>query len=255
MSRETSRAIRETVLSAPLADGNAEIFVARPEQSVHPVVLFYMDAPGIREELYGMARRLAQGGYFVVLPDPYYRSGAAGRLGEAANDPKTPEHQNMWGLIATLTMERVIADTKALIAWINTQSGADGTRIGALGYCMSGRFALAAATAWPDLVKAAASIYGTQLVTEDTDSPHRQIVGARATLYFGFAETDVYAPAADIPTLQAALSNHPSTVEFEVYPGVGHGFAFPNRANYDEAAAERHWSRLFDLFDRTLTDD
>jgi carboxymethylenebutenolidase len=32
-----------------------------------------MDAPGWREELRDMARRLASVGYFVVLPNLYYR--------------------------------------------------------------------------------------------------------------------------------------------------------------------------------------
>ena len=40
--------------------------------------------------------------------------------------------------------------------------------------------------------------------------------------------------------------------EVEIYPGVEHGFAFPQRAAYDKAAAERHWERLFALWKRRL---
>ena len=36
--------------------------------------------------------------------------------------------------------------------------------------------------------------------------------------------------------------------EIEMYPGVHHGFAFPERKIYDQAAAERHWERLFALY-------
>ena len=41
----------------------------------YPGIIFYMDAPGIREELRNMARRIARHGYFCLLPDMYYRLG------------------------------------------------------------------------------------------------------------------------------------------------------------------------------------
>jgi carboxymethylenebutenolidase len=40
--------------------------------------------------------------------------------------------------------------------------------------------------------------------------------------------------------------------EIEMYPGVHHRFAFPERPVYDKAAAERHWERLFALYGRQL---
>jgi hypothetical protein len=56
------------------ADGTMNTFVTHPEEGgPHPAVLFYMDAPGKREELHDMARRIATAGYFVALPNLYYR--------------------------------------------------------------------------------------------------------------------------------------------------------------------------------------
>jgi carboxymethylenebutenolidase len=40
--------------------------------------------------------------------------------------------------------------------------------------------------------------------------------------------------------------------ELELYPGVHHGFGFPQRKVYDKAAAERHWERLIALYRRRL---
>ena len=40
-----------------------------------PGIILYMDAPGIREELRNLARRIAKHGYFCLLPDMYYRIG------------------------------------------------------------------------------------------------------------------------------------------------------------------------------------
>jgi len=56
------------------SDGVMNSFVVHPDEGgPFPVVLFYMDAPGKREELHDMARRIAAVGYFVVLPSLYYR--------------------------------------------------------------------------------------------------------------------------------------------------------------------------------------
>ena len=66
----------EKILDVPTKDGTIETFVCHPERGgPYPPVLFLMDAPGIREELYDMARRLATVGYYVLLPNLYYRAG------------------------------------------------------------------------------------------------------------------------------------------------------------------------------------
>src|SRR5678815_5231204 len=55
------------------ADGAMNTFVTHPEEGgPHPVVLFYMDAPGTRAALHDIARRLGSVGYFIVLPNLYY---------------------------------------------------------------------------------------------------------------------------------------------------------------------------------------
>ena len=75
--------------------------------------------------------------------------------------------------------------------------------VGTVGYCMSGRYAINAATHFPDRVKAAASIYGTHLATDQPDSPHLAGSKTKAELYFGCAETDIYAPQEIIEKVKA----------------------------------------------------
>jgi carboxymethylenebutenolidase len=115
---------------------------------------------------------------------------------------------------------------------------------------MSGRYAVNAATHFPGRVKAAASIYGTHLATDQPDSPHLAAGKTKAELYFGCAETDIYAPTEIIEKLQASMKG--ANAEVEIYPGTHHGFAFPKRPVYDRAAAERHWERLLALYRRNL---
>ena len=231
-------------------DGHTTTFISHPERGgPHPVILFYMDAPAIREELRDMARRLATSGYYVMLPNMYYRAGVM-ELGPINPDPESPERKRMFELMHSLTIPKVMEDTKALLDYAAGQAAARTDLIGAVGYCMSGQYAVNAATHFPE-VKAAASIYGTRLATDQPDSPPLAAQKTKAELYFGCAETDIYAPVEIIEKVKAGMKG--AHAEVEIYPGTHHGFAFPKRPVYDRDAAERHWERLLALYRRNLS--
>ena len=156
----------------------------------------------------------------------------------------------MFELMHSLTIPLVMEDTTALLAYAGTQKAANTSIIGTVGYCMSGRYAVNAATHFPDRVKAAASIYGVQLATDQPDSPHLAASKTKAELYFGCAETDVYAPPEIVEKVREGMKG--SKNEVELYPGTHHGFAFPKRPIYNRDAAERHWERLLALYHRNL---
>ncbi len=238
----------EQHLDIATPDGAMNTFVVHPDEGgPHPVVLFYMDAPGKREELHDMARRIASVGYYVVLPNLYYR--------------KTPEYHHvrdeagtarMFALMEHLSNAMIVSDTQAMLDFIDTQPAADATHVGAVGYCMSGPFVVAAAAHHPRL-RCVASIYGARLVTDKEDSPHKMLDRVRCEAYFACAEIDRWAPKELVDTLEAALKKAGTPYRLEWYPGAQHGFAFPLREGiYDKPSAERHWTRLFALFDRNL---
>jgi carboxymethylenebutenolidase len=238
-------------IDSPTKDGHTTTFISQPElDGPHPVILFYMDAPGIREELRDMARRLATSGYYVMLPNLYYRLDVM-ELGPLPADPEAPERKRMFGFMNSINIPLVMEDTTALLAYADGQSAARTDIVGAVGYCMSGRYAINAATHFPGRVKAAASIYGTHLATDQPDSPHLAASKTRAELYFGCAETDIYAPTEIIEKVKASMKD--AHAEVEMYPGTHHGFAFPKRPVYDRDAAERHWERLQALYRRNLS--
>lgn len=239
-------------IEIPTKDGHTTTFISHPERGgPFPVILFYMDAPAIREELRDMARRLATSGYYVMLPNLYYRAGVM-ELGPLPADPEAPERKRMFELMASINIPLVMEDTKALLAYAEKDKAANTKIVGAVGYCMSGRYAVNAATHFPDRVKAAASIYGTHLVTDQPDSPHIASRKTKAELYFGCAETDIYAPMETIEKLRETMSADKASAEVEIYPGTHHGFAFPKRPVYHRDAAERHWERLLALYRRSL---
>jgi carboxymethylenebutenolidase len=241
----------ERQLDIATRDGATTTFITHPERDgPHPVILFYMDAPAIREELRDMARRLASVGYYVMLPNLYYRAGVM-ELGSFTGPDAEAVRARMFGLMNGLSIPMIMSDTIGLLAFADADPAASKGVIGTVGYCMSGQYAVNAATHFAR-VAAAASIYGVRLVTDQGDSPHLAGGKTRAELYFACAETDHWAPLEMLPPLRQALEGAGAEFEVELYPGVEHGFAFPQRPAYNRDAAERHWERLFALFRRRL---
>ena len=240
----------EQHLDIATADGAMNSFVVHAEEGgPHPVLLFYMDAPGKREELHDMARRLAAVGYCVLLPNLYYRRTRDFTLKERTEAAMA----EMFGLMNTLDATTTRIDTQALLDFADALPQADATRIGAVGYCMSGPFVMWAAAAFPERLACIASIHGANMATDHPDSPHRIAAQLRCESYFACAEIDKWAPPADIQKLQAGLSASGMPHRIEWYPATEHGFVFPQRAGiYNREAAERHWERLFALFARRL---
>lgn len=196
-----------------------------------------------------MARRLAGAGYYAMLPNLYHRSGVE-ELGAFIGDAAAETRKTMFALMGSLDIPLVMEDADRLIEFADADPAARSTVIGTLGYCMSGQYAIAAAARHPDIVKAAASIYGVRLITDRHDSPHLAARRAQAEIYVAWAEVDHYAPMAEFAPFKDSLDG--VNAEVELYKGVEHGFAFPGRPAYNRDAAERHWERLFALFARNL---
>lgn len=240
----------ERELDIPAPDGAMNSFIVHPEEGgPFPVVLFYMDAFGKREELHDMARRIASAGYYVMLPNLYYR-----KAREVSPPLDEASAKTLAAVKAHMTTELVMRDTRVMLDFLASDPRAKRSSVGALGYCMSGALVFAAAGTYPDDIRCAASIYGVRLATDQADSPHLLAHRVKGELYFACAERDSYVPREMIEKLEAHLGSIPGLhYRLEWYPGVEHGFAFPERQKvYDKTSAERHWERLFALFRRTL---
>ena len=240
----------ERTIDIPTGDGKTTTFIVHPERGgPHPAIFFYMDAPAMREELRDMARRFASAGYYVVLPNLYYRKGVL-ELGPLSPDPQSPVRKQMMELMSSLSIPMIMDDTRALLAFVDEDPAAGKGPMGAVGYCMSGQYAINAAAQFPDRFRAAASIYGVQLITASPDSPHKMAAKVKGETYFACAEIDHWMPLENVEPLRASVKG--LTSEVELYPKVEHGFAFPQRPAYNKDAAERHWERLFALWKRNL---
>ena len=236
-----------------MRDGAMETFLCRPERgSPAPAVFMLMDAPGIREELRDMARRLATVGYAVLLPNLYYRAGRDSVFGPDVLEDGSAERARMRAIRTKMTIPPVMRDIADMLAFVDGRDDIRSGPVGCHGYCMSGPYALAAAARYPDRVAAAASYYGTWLVSDAEESPHLTLGKARGELYIACAEHDALAPLPMVEELTRLFAASGAAGELEMYPGVHHGYAFPTRWCYDKPAAERHWERLIALYRRRL---
>jgi carboxymethylenebutenolidase len=243
----------EDTLDIPTADGAMPTFVCRPDRGGPlPAVFLLMDAPGIREELRDMARRMATVGYLVLLPNLYYRAGTDTYYGPDVLTAGSAEHARMRAVRTRMTIPPVMDDFAAMLAFVDARDDVRPGPVGCHGYCMSGPYALAAAARYPDRVAAAASFYGTWLVSDAEESPHLTLGRAKGELYIACAEHDELAPLAMVEELRRLFEASGARGELEIYPGVHHGYAFPQRWCYDKPAAERHWQRLIALYARNL---
>jgi len=225
-------------------------YIFHPEnQAPSPVVILYMDAPGIRDELFDFCKRIAKEGYYVLLPDMYYRHGKIRYdWSEFTEETRKDMFEKMYSLNNQLVME----DTQSMLQFLETENQAKSSPIGCIGYCMSGQYVISAAGTFPSEFAAAASLYGVGIVTDKNDSPHLLANKIKGELYLGFAETDVYVPENVIQDLKEVLDKEGVTYQLDIWAETEHGFCFPMRPVYSEEAAEKVWKIAFDLFKRKL---
>jgi len=247
--------MREVEIAIQTADGTMDTFICHPEEGgPFPAVIMYMDAPGIREELRDMARRIGTVGYFVVLPNLYYRSGREGDYGFDLSRIRSDDREakKMFEVMRTLTNAGVVADTRPILDLVRGDDQAAAGPLGCVGYCMSGQFVISVAAAYSDAFAAIASYYGVGIITEAGDSPHLVVGKITGEVYLAFASEDPHVPQSVPDALPEIMSAAGIEHRIEIYPDSEHGFAFPQRPAYNKAAAERHWERMFALFDRCL---
>jgi len=242
--------IEETIPIAT-ADGVMPTFITRPEGGgPHPAVIVYMDAPGIREELRDFARRIATVGYYCMLPSLYYRDGEPSfKVGGQRSEE---EGQRMRALMDALTNQRIVEDTRPLLAHLDADPDARAGDVGCIGYCMSGQYVLTVAGTFPERFKASVSLHGVRMWTDEEDSPHKLIPSLQGGQYFGFAEVDQWMSLEMVEQLKGEIARHGADTLVEVHPGTEHGFVFPERAVFHKHEAERSWERTFALFDKHL---
>jgi carboxymethylenebutenolidase len=243
----------ESDVRVPTPDGEADAYFAHPATGRYPGVIVWPDVLGLRPAFRAMGKRLAESGYAVLVVNPYYRMARAPVVGAGASFRDPAVRDIVMPLATSLTAATNETDARAFAAFLDAQSAVDpARRMGTTGYCMGGPMTMRTAAALPDRIGAGASFHGGRLVTEGPDSPHLLVAHMKAHYLFAIAENDDAAQPEAKTVLRDVFAAAGLPAEIEVYAGAMHGWCPPDSAVYDEAQAERAWSRLLVLFETAL---
>jgi carboxymethylenebutenolidase len=241
-------AVTESDVSVTTPDGTADCYFVHPASGTAPGVLVWPDIFGLRPAFRQMGKRLAESGYSVLVVNPFYRVQKAPTADQGAATPI----QQVMPLMQALNETTHMTDAKAFIGWLDKQSSvAKNRKMGAQGYCMGGPIALRTAAAVPDRVGAVASFHGAGLVTKAPNSPHLQAAKTKAQFLIAIATNDDARSPDDKTVMKETFEKANVPAEIEVYKGA-HGWCPPDTQVYNEAEAERAWSRLLVLYGKAL---
>ncbi|HUJ28321.1 MAG TPA: dienelactone hydrolase family protein [Myxococcales bacterium] len=224
-------------------DGSCPAYWFGPDGA--PGVLVFMDGVGIRPAMLEVGERLGAAGFRALLPDLYYRAGPYAPMNAKTvfSDPKERDALRA-RFMSTTNLANVMRDTKAFLAHLPG-------KVAVTGYCMGGRFALAAAGTYPDRVVAAAAFHPGNPAGDAPDSPHLLAPKMKARVYVGGASDDASFPDVQMQRLEQALADARVDHLVERIPAK-HGWVLTDTPAYDAAQAERHWQTLLDLLGRAL---
>jgi len=234
-------------------DGMADCYFVHPASGKHAGVIVWPDIVSIRPAFRAMGKRLAESGYSVLVVNPYYRT----VKGQVVPDGKTFRDPGIRELLMphaqSLSPETCVMDGRAFVEYLDQQPSVDTNRmIGTTGYCMTGSYTLRLAAAIPERIGAGGSFHGGGLATDAEDSPHLLAPKIKAGLLIAIAASDDERDPEAKVLLREAFDANGVNAEIEVYENTQHGWCPPDSAVYDEAQAERAWSRLLVLFEREL---
>lgn len=245
--------VTESEVTIKTPDGTADAYFVHPSKGAHPGVLIWPDIFGLRPAFRQMGRRLAESGYSVLVVNPFYRLKKAPTAPERADFDDPATRAALMQMAGTLNAQTAQTDAKAFIGYLDSQAAVDKKRkVGTMGYCMGGPLTVRTAAALPDRVGAGASFHGGSLVTDKPDSPHLLVPTLKAHYLFAVAENDDKRQPEAKNVLREAFDKAKLPAEIEVYEGAMHGWCPPDSKVYNEAQAEKAWSRLLALFKSAL---
>ncbi len=231
--------------------GEADAYLFTPDHNSFnkplAAVIDYPDIKGVRETSRQMSQRVANEGYLVLSPNPFYRFGPPPVFDDVPWDFSNPMTQQRFKeLTQPLTPEAVAADAAAYVRTLDENGAAPGS-MAVIGHCFTGTLALYTAAGLPDRIATAVSFHGGGLFRkDDPTSPHLQIPKIKGSLYFGHATDDGSMPAEAIQQLEKSLADWGGLSDSEMYK-AGHGWTVPDNPSFDPHEADRAHAKLVSL--------
>lgn len=207
-------------------------YVALPDgPGPHPGVVVIHEAYGLNENIKDIAGRFADKGYAALAVDLFTGRNRAICM-----------TRYMAGMLRGSVDRYGISDLKAALSHLATLPDVDADRIGAIGFCMGGGFAIAWACT-DDRLKAIAPFYGANPRPLDAVKRACPVVGS-------YPEKDFTASAGR--ALDQALETNGIARDIKIYAGAGHSFFNDRGRAYNKPAAEDSWARVLSFFGKHL---
>ncbi|HEU0299263.1 MAG TPA: dienelactone hydrolase family protein [Longimicrobium sp.] len=212
-------------------------YEARPagvaEDAPLPAVIVVHEWWGLNENIRMMTRRLAGEGFRALALDMYH-----GRVAE------TPEEARALVDVVAADPDRGLGHLRSAAAYLRQQAGA--ARIGVIGWCFGGGWALQGALELPERIDAAVMYYGR------LELERRRLALLETPLLGLFGAEDQGIPVDLVRQMDSILRQLSKDATILVYPGAGHGFANPSGEAYQPEPADDAWRRTIAFFDRHL---
>ena len=248
-----AQSVTESEVEITTADGVADCYFVHPAQGSHAAVIVWPDILGLRPAFRAMGKRLAESGYSVLVVNPFYRDARSPVVGEGASFGQPETRAIVLPMARNLNAETHFMDARAMVEFLDAQPSVDpAKRIGTTGYCMGGPMVMRTVAAVPERLGAGATFHGGGLATDADNSPHLLIPQTQSAMLHCVAANDDEADPVAKDTLSTAYAAARLPAEIEVYDGALHGWCPPDSQVYNEAQAERAWSRMLALFEVAL---
>lgn len=199
----------------------------------HPALVVIHEWWGLVPWVKQQAEKFAAAGYVALAVDLY--------RGKSTDQPQVARE-----LVRTLPPARAMRDLQAAFAYLASRPDVEPEKIGDVGWCFGGGWALRLAVHQPRLAASAVN-YGTLPTSAAAiEAIHCPVLG-------NFGELDRGITPAKVHAFQAAMKKAGKSINVKIYPGAGHAFENPaNKRGYRAAAAANAWERMVAFFNRTL---
>jgi len=218
-------------------------FCAVPEAGSGPGLLLFQEIFGINDNMRGVAGRLAGHGYVVLVPDMFWRLEPRFERNDEAG------MADAFAMVQQFDVATALDDIQATHAHLLSMGECTG-KVGAVGFCLGGGLAFAAATTsrvdgrGPD---AAVCYYGSAI-----NDLLGHVDALECPCQFHYGGNDAFIPTEKIMEVERAVGARPG-VEFHLYD-AGHAFSnWDAPSMYDEAAADAAWAKTLTFLDSHLT--
>ncbi len=212
-----------------MAPSQPQGFLALPSGGKGRPVLVLHPWWGLNDTIKSFCTRLADSGFIAFAPDLYH--------GKVA---KTIPEAEALARTLNQNQEQANADLADAIQYLVERNGQN--RLAVIGLSLGASYALDLSASDPERIRSVVLFYGTGAA---------DLSKSRAAYLGHFAENDPYEPAAGVDELEEELKKAGRPVTFYRYPGTGHWFFEPDRADaYNESAAKLAWERTLEFLKR-----